>query len=332
MHHLSVRLNITVSKVADSARPLIDSCGTELKGDNVRNFILPLVFILAHLGCQEENPYTDGMVKKSTPQGAEDEGTNSGGGQSQNSTAENEESASNEAANEEEIAEESLTVTQSICGDQPTLANHTEEMNLLCQDGKPTVAFVNALEQPYTGDGAPNPTLATSIDNDGVSQFVLIAALKVPSPPEQVEAARTALNQLSFTEGNATVAQTELSLTPSNEAPITETAEIQFDLDVSLGIITVNDRRILTRDFITFDEELGIKGYRTYLTANAPDNEDNIVANQISFSIPNEDNTTTLISVTHQQADNRGQHDTAETTFVNVAGRLMTETMAAIGQ
>lgn len=283
---------------------------------------------LALVGCEEKNPYVDGEVARSGSPQAANTNNQSAAPRNQPEQSQVDTTAvedTQEVLDEEVADAETLTTGQAICGSEGMFGNHAEEFAVVCLNGQPNTAFANALAGAYAGAGEATPTLIKSIDNNGVSQFVLIAAIKVAQTVDEVVAEQAVLNESDFTEGNASVTQTVLSDTAVNQNEILSRAEIQFDLRVSVGIINVNDTRMLTKELIEINPELGIKGYRTTLTAGAAENEDNIIANQISFFVPNEDGGSTLIVISHQQADNRNQHQTAETTFVSLARRTMVD-------
>ncbi|SMF00905.1 hypothetical protein [Pseudobacteriovorax antillogorgiicola] len=285
--------------------------------------VLVWAFALGALwACEEKNPYAN-RVATAEQSAATPEGQVSSG----NQTGATPEEQTQEAEN---LSEEALTVTQLICQSNE-FSGVQAAFDAACVNGQASVALATALEQPYDGAGDPVINLLQSDDVNGVSQFLVITSLKVAVSPADVLAQANALNEADFSEGNATVTQTEISSVAGDGAPIMLSTEIQFDLNVSVGIINVNDVRILSKEFLVLDSETQLMGYRSVLKAGEPDNEDNILANQISFWVPQEDGSTVLITISQQHADNRGQHATAETTFQGVARRSLLDTYALFG-
>ena len=265
--------------------------------------------------CDEKNLYAGRVASSSEASAAETSETAAA------------DATVNEDQNEvaEDLSEEALTITQELLACSAMLDAVKASFDVACVDGKATVALADALENPYDGTGVPNINLLQSDDVNGVSQFMVITSFTVPTDPDGVLAMVNAMNEADFTEGNATITQTELTSTPGDNSPLTLTTEVEFGLDVSVGIITVNDVRHLTKEFMKFGSEGNIQGSKVYLTEGAPDNEDNIIADQASFWIPTETGTT-IITVSQQHAENRNRHETAEETFLAVAQRTLVDT------
>ena len=266
------------------------------------------------VGCEEKNPYASRVAQA----GSSSEAV-VGGGEESESVSEGQDQQA------EDLSEEALNITQEICGSGATFSSVSEAFSAACVDGQASVALAGALESPYEGAGDPVINLLQSDDINGVSQFLVITSLKVASTPEEILAQSNAMNEDDFEEGNATVTQTEVSSNPGDSSPVSLATEIQFDLNVSVGIINVADTRILTKEYLKVSEEGGILGYRSFLKSGAPDNEDNIIASQVSFWVPDETGTI-FITVSQQHAENRNQHETAETTFLNIARRTLLQT------
>ncbi|HYX34948.1 MAG TPA: hypothetical protein VE954_17775 [Oligoflexus sp.] len=301
---------------------------------HLRGSIVTLCSVLSFSCADEKNPYKNRYeTQTSGPAGAAT-GSNSGNAtvnaDGSSSPAVNE-ADTKTAANTDTIAKESLSAVQMICGNQPALAKFAAEMAVLCVNGQPSQAFANALAAPYKGGANPPLVLVKSVDNNGISEFVLLAVLEVPKPITEVFAKRDLTHKGTMTEGNATVTQTELTATPGAGGDQLGSFDVKFDLKVTVGIINVADTRILQQDFIGLTPDKSLISAVTYLKPGAADNTDNILANSVSFWIGDK-NTTKLISVNHQMVDNRGQAATAETTVTSIGRRTMTDTYTTFSQ
>lgn len=286
-------------------------------------FSLLLMVAFSQAACEESNPYSGGYSKGSIEED-EDSSLNSSSRNRANGSGVVDEDATELA---EDVSEEALTITDEICGNAALFAKVKGSYEAACVGGKPTVALVDALSNPYNGVGDPTITILQSDDVDGVSQFMVMTSMEVPVSPDEFTAQGDAINQLSFEEGNAVIEQTILSDTAGDGSPITQTLEILFDMTVSVAIITVQDPRILIKNGMKFGKDTEIQAMEAYLKAGVPENEDNIIADQLTFWMPSE-NGTTVITFSQQHAENRGQHETAEEIFVTVAQRQILETMS----
>ena len=271
--------------------------------------------IIMSFGCEESNPYA-GRIQSAD---ASLEG-------SDDARPENIKVSEGQDEPAEDLSEEALTITEAICQSSALFNSVQGSFAAACIDGKASVALADALENPYDGTGEPNINLLQSDDVDRVSQFLVLSAVKVPVTPEEVLAEANTLNETDLVEDNVTMTQTEILSVPGNNSPIILSTEIEFLLEVDVGI-TVRDTRILTRDFIMVNEEAGIIGYRTALKAGEPDNEDNILADMIALYIPVEGGSI-LVGISQQHANNRGRHETAEDTFTKLAIRTAKESVA----
>ncbi len=275
------------------------------------------VLMLTQIGCEEKNPYATDRVIANPSVGSEDTSSTSANNKSEPSEDQD------NVVQDEDLSEEAKTVTEVLCDSGASFPEAEGAFSIGCNNGQPTVALVQALENPYAGQGDASVNLVQSDDVNGISQFKVITALKLPKTPAEIQAFSNQLNESDFTEGNATIVQTELS-SVAGTAPVLQTAVIQFDLTVQVSIITVNDTRILEQQYVMLDETSNIVGIKSYLKAGEPDNDDNIIASQISFIVPSADGaSSTMVSMSQQHADNRGQHETAEQTFTNLALRTM---------
>ena len=269
------------------------------------------VLLLVLLGCEESNPYAGGVK-----QGEKSEEASTASATGDNSA--NVEVAEGQDEVAEDLSEEAKTVTQAICASDALFSGIKATFDVACVDGQATVAMASALENPFDGTGEPSINLLQSDDVNGVSEFMVISSVKVPLTPQEVLDRSADINNADAVAGNATVTQTEVSSTPGDNNPIVIASEVNFQLDVNVGIISVSDTRILVREYIMVDEETNVFGYRSYLKAGEPDNEDNILANQMTLYVPVEDGTI-LIGISQQHTDNRGRHATAEETFNRLA-------------
>ncbi|MFW7379910.1 MAG: hypothetical protein ACOH5I_13945 [Oligoflexus sp.] len=279
--------------------------------------------VLASLlgACSEDNPYK-GQYRSQPAQASSADAQGPG-----NVNQAREEAAEEAAtvADEEAIAEEDLNTVQLVCQNQEMATKYPVETGALCLNGQPTNAFANALASPYQGGDNANLGVIKSEDVNGISHFILLAAIELPLPLSEVYAQRAALNPLNFTEGNATIAQVQLAELPAQGGAQLGGFDLQFDLTVRVAIITVQEQRILQRDFIALDPEQNVIASATYMKPGAEGNNPATVANLISFWIADGEKTK-LVTVTHQQAENRGQHPTAETTILGIGRRTMVDT------
>lgn len=277
------------------------------------------------ISCQEENPYKD-QYRSQTLSSSEPS--------SDNRTVENAERILEEDANtvadEDAIAEEQLTAVQLICQDEENATKFPVETGTLCLNGQASNVLANALANPYKGGDNPQLGIIKSEDVNGVSHFILVSSLELPKPLTTVYAERARLNPISFTEGNATVTQVELASYPPQGGRQLGGFDLQYDLRVRVAIITVEDRRILQRDFLALDDEQSVISSASYLKPGAGNNP-NSVANLLTYWIADGD-ATKVITVTHQQADNRGQHQTAENTILAIGRRTMIDTYNLFAQ
>ncbi len=295
--------------------------------------ILTICGLLGFSCADEKNPYknryeSQGTTGTASPVTGTDNAAASNGAVP---VATASEADTKTAAKTETIAKESLSAVQMICGNQPSLAKFAAEMAVLCVNGQPSQAFANALAAPYKGGANPPLVLVKSVDNNGISEFILLAVLEVPRPIADVFAKRDLTHKGTMTEGNATVTQTELSATPGNGAEQLGSYDVKFDLNVRVGIINVADTRILQQDFVALTPVKALISSMSYLKPGAADNTDNILANSVSFWIGDK-NTTKLISVNHQMVDNRGQAATAEQTVTAIGRRTMTDSYTMFSQ
>lgn len=302
----------------------------QLKGS-----IVTICSLLSFSCADEKNPYKDRYETQTAGPAGAVTGTPSTGNATVDAngaaTPAANEADTKTAAKTDAIAKESLNAVQMICGPQPSLAKFAAEIAVLCVNGQPSQAFANALAAPYKGGANPPLVVVKSVDNAGISEFILLAVLEVPKPIADVFAKRDLTHKGTMTEGNATVTQTELSATPGAGGDQLGSYDVKFDLNVRVGIINVADTRILQQDFLALTPDKSLISSVSYLKPGAADNTDNILATSVSFWIGDK-NTTKLISVNHQMVDNRGQAATAEQTVQSIGRRTMTDTYTAFSQ
>lgn len=285
---------------------------------------------LTAVACEESNPYKDGSVQTGTliKSGDGTAATGTGGGDGGAAAPGDEVAAApNVAADTKKAADPSsspaLTGAAIVCADQDAIAKYKVEMEVLCVNGQPSQAFANALTTTYKGSGTVNLGVIKSVDNAGISTFVIMSGIEIPKGQAELLAKKAALNPANITEGNATYTQAETKAIPAAGGKDLGAFELTANLSVRVAIANVQDVRALTRDYVMLKEGSVLRS-ATFLTPGAADNADNIVANIVSFWIT-EGNTTKIIGVTHQQANNRGQHPTAETTIMAVGRRTVTD-------
>jgi hypothetical protein len=229
------------------------------------------------------------------------------------------------------IAKASLAGVQLICSNPPVLAKAQAELNVLCLNGQPTQAFANALAAPYKGGANPPLQLIKSVDNNGTSEFIVLAVIEVPKPVADVFAKRAQLSTGTLTAGNATVTQSVLTQIPAAGGDNVGGAEIKFDLNVSVGIIRVNNTSILLAESTALNAEKSVISTISMLKPGAPDNADDILSTSLSFMMQ-DGNATKIISVNHQMVNNRGQAATAEQTVTGIGRATMTDTYTKLMQ
>ncbi len=294
---------------------------------------------LLTLSCaQERNPYKDRYMQGGT-QGASASGAgansgNAAGASGNTSTAGAvvaDPAATTKAADAGAIAAESKTGVALICSNPAALAKFQAEVAVLCVDGKPTQAFATALAAPYKGGANPPLVKIKSVDNNGTSEFIVLAVIEIPKPVTETFGKRLSLNAGTLTAGNATVTQTVVSSTPAGSGDAMGAAEVKFDLNVSVGIIKVNNISILQNDSVALNPDKSIIATLGYLKPGAPDNTDDILSNSLSFMM-GEGNVTKVIQVNHQMVNNKGQAATAEQTVIGIGQASMTNAYNKLSQ
>jgi len=298
---------------------------------------------LLTLSCAEEkNPYRDRYMS-GVPVGASNPSDTSGNatGQTTNPGAGGgtgtgavvaDPNATQKPADAGAIAETAKTGVALICSGSPALAKFQAELAVLCVDGKPTQTFAAALAAPYKG--GPNPPLVKvkAVDNNGVSEFIVLAVIEIPKPVADVFAKRQMLTSGTTTAGNATVTQTVVATTPAAGGDKLGSSDVKFDLNVSVGIIKVNNVSMLQIDAVALNADKSLITTMGGLKQGAPDNQDDILSNSLSFMLGEGPNVTKLIQVNHQMVNNRGQAATAEQTVVGIGQASMTSAYMKLTQ
>lgn len=280
--------------------------------------------------AEEKNPYRD-RYSSGTMTGASGSQSNSnataggaaaaaGGAATGAVTADP--NATSKPADQGAIAAASKTGVALICSNPPALAKFQAELAVLCVNGQPTQTFASALAAPYKGGANPPLVKVKSVDNNGTSEFIVLAVIEVAKPIADVFAKNDMFSTGMLTAGNATVTQTVVSSAPG-AGDMLNSSEVKFDLNVSVGIIRVNNISMLTKDSIALNADKSVIATLSGLKAGAPDNSDDILSNSLSFMI-GEGNVTKLVSVNHQMVNNRGQAATAEQTVVGIGQATMT--------
>ncbi len=294
---------------------------------NFKQLNLVTFLLLTGVGCDESNPYKDGSVGTGqAPKTAT--GTTPGAGGDATTANAPIVTEAPKVADKASIPAAELTAAGVVCGDTEAITKYKVEMEVLCLNGQPTQAFADLLKTPFKGTGAPTLGLVKSVDNAGISTFVVTSGFEVPQTMAGALAKRSGLNVSNIVEGNASLVQSEVKAIPSASPKDLGGFELTATLNVSVAIITVNDVRTLTREYTTLKEGMVVRSV-TFLTPGAPDNAENIVANIVSFWI-SENGMTKVIGVTHQQAANRNQHATAETTILNLGRRTVIDGFNAL--
>lgn len=298
-----------------------------------RTLAIGVLISLTAAACTDEsNPYKDGAVQTGTAAKTGDgtaqtgAATPTGGGSAPAAAVPNVAGDTQKPA--DPATAPALTGAAIVCADQEATAKYPVEMAVLCVNGKPSQAFADALSKTFNGTGTPTLGVIKSVDNAGTSTFVIMSGFEVPKGQADLLAKKASLNPSNIVEGNATYTQAETRAIPAAGGKDLGGFELTATLRVSVAIVTVNDVRAMTRDFVMLKEGSVVRS-ATYLTPGAADNADNIVANILSFWIT-EGNTTKIIGVTHQQAANRNQHATAETTILNLGRRTVIDGYTAL--
>jgi hypothetical protein len=300
--------------------------------------LLPSVLCLFGVSCAEEkNPYASRYVAGGTAPatGTADAGTgNTGTAAAGSPSVMNTQEAAKDAgtvAKPDAIAKASLAGVQLICSNPPALAKAQAELSVLCLNGQPTQAFANALAAPYKGGANPPLVLIKLVDNNGTSEFIVLAVIEVPKPVAEVFGKRAQLSTGTLTAGNATVTQSVVTQVPAAGGDNMGGAEIKFDLNVSVGIIRVANTSILQADSNALNAEKSVISTISMLKPGAADNADDILSTSLSFMMQ-DGNATKIISVNHQMVNNRGQAATAEQTVTGIGRATMTDTYTKLMQ
>jgi len=297
--------------------------------------LLPSVLCILGVSCAEEkNPYVSRYEAGGT---APATGTANAGATAPGTAAPavmNTQEAAKDAgtvAKPDTIAKASLAGVQLICSNPPALAKAQAELSVLCLNGQPTQAFANALAAPYKGGANPPLVLIKSVDNNGTSEFIVLAVIEVPKPIAEVFGKRALLSTGTLTAGNATVTQSVLTQVPAAGGDNMGSSDIKFGLNVSVGIIRVANVSILQADSTALNAEKSVISTISMLKPGAADNADDILSTSLSFMMQ-DGNATKLISVNHQMVNNRGQAATAEQTVTGIGRATMTDTYTKLTQ
>lgn len=300
--------------------------------------VLPSFLVLLGASCSEEkNPYasrytsgaTAPVTGTATNPGSTSPAVNGGTPVVADTTEAAKDAGT--AAKPDAIAKASLAGVQLICSNPPALAKAQAELGVLCLNGQPTQAFANALAAPYKGGANPPLVLIKSVDNNGTSEFIVLAVIEVPKPVADVFAKRSQLTMGTLTAGNATVTQSVVTTVPAAGGDNLGGADIKFDLNVSVGIIRVANTSILQAESTALNADKSVIATISALKPGAPDNADDILSTSLSFMM--QDGTgTKLISVNHQMVNNRGQAATAEQTVTGIGRATMTDTFTKLMQ
>jgi hypothetical protein len=310
----------------------------EVQAMRIVRKILPSFLVLFGASCAEEkNPYASRYTAGGTAPvtgtanaGATGAATPAAGTPVAMDTTEAAKDAGT-VAKPDAIAKASLAGVQLICSNPPALAKAQAELNVLCLNGQPTQAFANALAAPYKGGANPPLVLIKSVDNNGTSEFIVLAVIEVPKPVAEVFGKRAMLTTGTLTAGNATVTQSVVTQIPAAGGDNMGGAEIKFDLNVSVGIIRVANTSILQADSTALNADKSVIATISMLKPGAADNADDILSTSLSFMM--QDGTSTkIISVNHQMVNNRGQAATAEQTVTGIGRATMTDTYTKLMQ
>ena len=268
---------------------------------------------LSLVACEESNPYTNRVAQSD----GSSLGTNANATGAQTVNTES-------TAVAEEVSEEALTLTDKICAMDEKLQVVKGSFETMCLDGKPTVALINALDNPYTGVGEPDVNLLKAEDINGQSQFLVLGSALFPVTTEEMLNGIDDYNNRGYSYDNAVVEETQLSSVKDEGSQVFLSAEVNFSLTVTVGIIVIEDDRHLVKDFYEIGDS-GIIVQRVYLQAGHPNNdEEGQIADQLAFWIPTE-NGTLVVMASQQHADNQGQPQTAMDVFTGLSKMQATD-------
>lgn len=302
--------------------------------------LAPVFFFFGFSCAEEQNPYkgryaTSGVSSTSagTPQSSN--GTPSiGAAPSTGATAATVPTAAQDiktAAKPDAIAKASLTGVNLICSNPAALAKVQTELAVLCVNGQATQAFASALAAPYKGGANPPLVTIKAVDNNGVSEFIVLAVIEVAKPVADVFAKRAMLNNGTLTAGNATVAQSIVATRAAGGGDDLGGADVKFDLNVTVGIIKVANTSILQNDSTALNADKSVIATVSGLKAGDANNTDDILSTSLNFMM--QDGTgTKIISVNHQMVNNKGQAATAQQTVVGIGQATMTDVYTKMSQ
>ncbi|MEJ2742870.1 MAG: hypothetical protein P8176_10405, partial [Gammaproteobacteria bacterium] len=214
-----------------------------------------------------------------------------------------------------------LTPPQRFCREQFILDDFPDEMALMCENGEPSTAFLQAMAAPYVGGATPAPPLLINQAADGISKFATIGAIRINKPIDAVFAQRAALNNFNLTAGSATIDSVQTAVIAPQGAGHEGGFEMEVNTTVRVLFVNINIDMKQQREFFDLSGDGMIRADLTRLKPNDPLNVDNILSNVVGFMM-SEGDSTLLVSVVLQEVDNQGFPDQALQTFSSLTPAL----------
>lgn len=284
-------------------------------------------FMIACLtACNEKNPYTEDMKRSeaaSTPEQTVNNGANrsdlgqsNGNGSNTGTDQAVIEDQPTEAAEEGDIEATKLTSVEIICNQEGLVTQYPVEMGYLCLDGQATQTMADLLANPYQGDAQGPARILKADDVNGISHLISASSLRINRPINEVFDRRSAMNSFTVEQGNARYTIQQANTIPAATGTLGG-FEVTTALNVTVGIIQVNDTALQVRELRDISGDMSVIADVAKLKPNDPANQAAILSNLVSFWIADEASTT-MIVITHQQVNNRGQAQRAADTFASI--------------
>jgi hypothetical protein len=273
------------------------------------------------IGCQQEtNPYRDGMRSAAAP-ASDEQASNPSNSPDRNNNADQNEEVEPVVADPNSFDEAQLTSVEVICGNQTVSAQFPTEFAQLCSNSQATELMAQLLASPFQGEGDPQPRFLRLQDNNGTSELMSAASLRINRPISEAFERREGMNNMSVNANGATFTITQSQVTAAQGTGHLGGFEVGTRMRVSVGIINITDTALQTRNFFDLTGDGSIIADVATLKPNAPENDAAILSNVFSFWIGEADSTT-IVVITHQHINNRGQHARASDTFQAIAPQL----------
>ncbi len=216
-----------------------------------------------------------------------------------------------------------------ICADERSLTQFSTEMAVICANGQPTTLFAELIANAQQSGGAVRePLVIKSESINEVSHFIMATSILVDVELEAALLKRTDLNTSDLAQDGVKLKETQVAATPADGFKSLGTYEVREETSVRFGLATIDDKRIITREFVPLTSSSLIAVYSS-LKADAPDNANNILFNKISFWIK-DGKTTRILTVSQSKVNDRGQAETAEKAARNMVNQVMAHTVKVL--